>query len=174
MRGDKDAADTCFNLILEEGNYIYGIYHNMSEDDVRMIMKLPWVAIGSDGAALRPDGVLGDGLPHPRSFGTNPRVLGKYVREERVISLEDAVRKMTSLPAQIMRLRDRGMLREGYWADIVVFDPKSVKDVATFEKPKQYPAGIEHVLVNGIVVVERGNHTGAKPGQTILGPGFRE
>ena len=114
------------------------------------------------------------GLPHPRSFGTNPRVLGKYVREERVILLEDAVRKMTSLPAQIMRLKDRGMLREGYWADIVVFDPKMVKDVATFEKPKQYPAGIEHVLVNGIVVVESGNHTGAKPGKAILGPGFRE
>ena len=173
-RGDKDPADTCFNLILEERNYIYGIYHNMSEDDVRMIMKLPWVAIGSDGAALRPDGVLGDGLPHPRSFGTNPRVLGKYVREERVISLEDAVRKMTSLPAQIMRLKDRGILREGHWADIVVFDPKTVKDVATFEKPKQYPAGIEHVLVNGVAVVENGNHTGAKPGKAILGPGVRQ
>ena len=90
------------------------------------------------------------------------------------VVLEDAVRKMTSLPAQIMRLRDRGMLREGYWADIVVFDPKTVKDVATFEKPKQYPAGIVHVLVNGIAVVENGNHTGAKPGKAILGPGFRQ
>lgn len=172
LRGDKDPADTCFNLILEEGSYIAGIYHNMSEDDVRMVMKLPWVSIASDGSALRPDGILGDGKPHPRSYGTNPRVLGKYAREEKVLTLEDAVRKMTSLPAQIMRLKDRGTLREGYWADVVVFDPKTVKDVGTFEEPEQYPVGIEHVFVNGVAVIESGNHTGAKPGKVVLGSGY--
>jgi dihydroorotase/N-acyl-D-amino-acid deacylase len=172
LRGDKDPADTCFNLILEEGNYIYGIYHNMSEDDVRLVMKLPWVAIASDGAALRPEGVLGDGLPHPRSYGTNPRVLGEYVRDQKILSLEDAVRKMTGLPAQIMRLKDRGVLREGAWADVVVFDPKTVQDVGTFEKPKQYPRGIDQVIVNGVVVVENGTHTGAKPGKVVFGPAY--
>jgi N-acyl-D-aspartate/D-glutamate deacylase len=172
LRGDKDPADTCFNLILEEGNYIAGIYHNMSEDDVRQVMKLPWVAIASDGAAIRPDGILGEGLPHPRSYGTNPRVLGKYVRNEKILSLEDAVRKMTSLPAQIMKLKDRGLLREGAWADVVVFDPKTVDDTATFEKPKQYPLGIDQVIVNGVAVIENGTHTGAKPGKVVFGPAY--
>jgi len=171
LRGDADPADTCFNLILEEGGFVDGVHHNMSEDDVKMIMRLPWVAIASDGAALRPDGVLGDGLPHPRSYGTNPRVLGKYVRDDRVLTLEDAVRKMTSLPAQILRLKDRGLLHEGYWADVVVFDPATVKDRGTFERPAQYPAGISDVLVNGVPVVRNGEHTGKKPGKVVVGSG---
>lgn len=171
LRGDADPADTCFNLILEEGGFVDGVHHNMSEEDVKSIMRLPWVAIASDGAALRPDGVLGDGLPHPRSYGTNPRVLGKYVRDDRVLTLEDAVRKMTSLPAQILRLKDRGLLREGYWADLVVFDPAAVADRGTYQRPAQYPAGILHVLVNGVPVVRNGEHTGAKPGKAIYGGG---
>jgi N-acyl-D-amino-acid deacylase len=174
LRGDRDPADTCFNLIAEEGGFVDGVHHNMSEDDVRTIMRLPWVAIASDGSALRPDGVLGDGIPHPRSYGTNPRVLGRYVRDEHVLTLEDAVRKMTSLPAQILRLKDRGLVREGYWADIVVFDPATVADRGTFERPAQYPIGIGDVLVNGVAVVKNGEHTGAKPGMMTYGAGMRQ
>jgi N-acyl-D-amino-acid deacylase len=172
LRGDLDPADTCFNLILEEGRFVDGVHHNMDEGDVKHIMQLPWVSIASDGSALRPDGVLGDGLPHPRSYGTNPRVLGKYVREEHTLTLEDAIRKMTSLPAQVLRLKDRGLLREGFWADVVVFDPSTVKDNGTYEVPEQYPTGILDVLVNGIPVIMNGEHTGAKPGKIVYGPGY--
>jgi N-acyl-D-aspartate/D-glutamate deacylase len=172
IRGDSDPIDTCFDLIVEDGGVVFGIYHNMSEDDVKTVMKRPWVAISSDASSIQPDGPLGEGVPHPRSYGTNPRVLGKYVREEKILTLEDAVRKMTSLPAQVMRLEDRGWLREGYWADVVVFDPKRVRDLATFEQPKQYPVGIEHVLVNGIPVLRDGEHTGAKPGKAVRGAAY--
>jgi N-acyl-D-aspartate/D-glutamate deacylase len=172
MRGDADPADTCFNLIIENGNFVDGVHHNQSEDDIKMIMRLPWVAIASDGTALKPEGVLGEGMPHPRSYGTNPRVLGKYVREEKVLTLEDAIRKMTSFPAQILRLKDRGLLREGYWADVVVFDPATVKDRSTYEQPTLYPVGVAHVFVNGVQVVKDGDHTGAKPGKIIYGAGL--
>jgi len=171
LRGDRDPADTCFDLIVEEGGFVDGVHHNMAEDDVTAIMRLPWVAIASDGAALRPEGALGDGLPHPRSYGTNPRVLGKYVRDDRVLTLEDAVRKMTSLPAQVLRLKDRGLLREGYWADLVVFDPATAADRGTYDRPAQYPTGIVHVLVNGVPVIRNGEHTGAKPGKIVYGGG---
>ena len=173
MRGDADPIETCFDLIVEDGGMVNGIYHNMSEDDVSLIMQKPWVAISSDGTALRPDGVLGDGKPHPRSYGTHPRVLGKYVREDRVLTLEDAVRKMSSFPAQIMGLADRGLLKENYWADVVLFNPLTVHDVGTFENPAQYPIGIEHVIVNGVTVIENGVHTGATPGKAIRGPGYQ-
>ena len=172
MRGDADPADTAFNLIVENNGFPNGVYHNQSEDDIKMIMRLPWVAIASDGTALRPDGVLGEGVPHPRSYGTNPRVLGKYVREEKNLTLEDAIRKMTSLPAQILRIKDRGLIRDGYWADIVVFDPATVADKATFVVPEQYPTGITHVFVNGVQVIKNGEHTGVKPGKVIRGAGF--
>jgi N-acyl-D-aspartate/D-glutamate deacylase len=111
------------------------------------------------------------GKPHPRSFGTNVRVLGKYVREERIIALEEAIRKMTSLPAQVLGLKDRGLLREGYWADIVVLDPDTVIDTATYESPKRYPKGVDYVLVNGAIVIDGGVHTGARPGKVLYGPG---
>lgn len=172
LRGDRDPADTTFDIIVENGGFPNGVWHNMAEEDVRRIMQLPWVAIASDGTSLRPDGVLGVGLPHPRSFGTNPRVLGHYARDERVLTLEDAVRKMSSLPAQILGLRDRGMLREGAWADVVVFDARNVRDRATFEAPKQYPEGIEHVLVNGVPVIVGGDHSGARPGKAVRGSGY--
>lgn len=170
LRGQEDPAETCFDLIYEEGTFIPGVHHTMSEEDVRTVMRCPWVAIATDGSALNESA---PGVPHPRSFGTYPRVLGRYVREEKVLTLEDAVRKMTSLPAQVLGLRDRGLLREGYWADVVVFDPSTVIDTATYERPHQYPKGIEYVLVNGEVVVERGQHTGARPGKVIYGPGKR-
>jgi N-acyl-D-aspartate/D-glutamate deacylase len=170
LRGAPDPVELCFDLIAEEGAFPGGVYHTMSEDDVRQVMRVPWVSIGSDGSALSEQA---PGYPHPRSFGTNVRVLGRYVREEGVLRLEDAVRKMTGLPAQVLRLRDRGLLREGYWADVVVFDPERVADRATFDNPKQYAAGVEYVLVNGQLVIDGGRHTGARPGQAILGRGAR-
>ncbi len=166
----QDPVSTCFDLIYEEGVFIHGVHHTMSEDDVKFVMQVPWVSIGSDGSALN---LNYPGKPHPRSFGTNPRVLGKYTRDERVLTLPDAIRKMTSMPAQVLGLKDRGLLREGYWADVVVFDPDRVADMATYDNPKQYPKGIDYVLVNGAVVIDNGNHTGARPGRVVYGPGKR-
>jgi N-acyl-D-amino-acid deacylase len=142
LRKQADPAETCFDLIVEEGAFIPGVHHTMSEDDVKFVMQVPWVSIASDGSALN---LKEPGKPHPRSYGTNARVLGKYVREEKVLTLEDAVRKMTSLPAQTLKLKDRGMLKEGYWADVVIFDPATVSDPATYENPQQYAKGIPFV-----------------------------
>ena len=169
IRG-QDPVGACFDLIYEEGGFIHGVHHTMNEEDVKTVMRVPWVSIGSDGSALNQKY---PGKPHPRSFGTHPRVLGKYTREENVLTLEDAVRKMTSMPAAVLGLKDRGQLREGYWADIVVFDPDTVADMATYENPKQYPKGIDYVLVNGTVVIDQGHHTGARPGRVVYGPGKR-
>jgi N-acyl-D-amino-acid deacylase len=168
LRGQSDPAETCFDLVVEEGAFVPGVHHTMSEDDVRFVMQVPWVSIASDGGALN---LTVPGKPHPRSFGTNVRVLGKYVRDDKVLTLEDSIRKMTSLPAQTLRLRDRGLLREGYRADVVVFDPATVADPATYQNPQQYAKGVPFVVVNGTVVIDNGNHTGARPGQVIYGPG---
>lgn len=170
LRGDADPADTCLALMAEDGGRISGMFHTMSEDDVRLVMKQPWVAIASDGSAINLDA---PGVPHPRNYSTNVRVLGHYVREQHVLTLEDAVRKMTTLPAQILRLRDRGQIREGFAADVVVFDPATVGETNAFEKPKSYAKGVPYVLVNGVLVVDKGEHTGAKPGRAILGPGYK-
>jgi len=169
LRGEADPVDTCLALMAEEGGTIAGIFHTMSEADVRMVMKQPWVAIASDGSALNLDE---EGVPHPRSFSTNPRVLGHYVRDERVLTLEDAVRKMTTLPAQILGLRDRGQVREGLAADLVIFDPAAVRETNSFEQPKSYPAGIPYTIVNGVVVIDGGKHTGARPGRPLFGRGY--
>jgi N-acyl-D-aspartate/D-glutamate deacylase len=169
-RGDVDPADTCITLMAEEGGRISGIFHTMSEDDVRLVMKRPWVSIASDGSAIT---LEAPGVPHPRNYSTNPRVLGHYVRDEQVLTLEDAVRKMTSLPPQILGLRDRGQLRESFAADIVAFDPARVRETNSFEKPKSYPEGIPYVLVNGVLVIDKGQHTGARPGKAIYGPGSK-
>jgi len=169
-RGDADPADTCIELMAEEGGRISGIFHTMSEEDVRLVMKQPWVAVASDGSALNLEAA---GVPHPRNYATNPRVLGYYVREQKVLTLEDAVRKMTSLPAQILGLPDRGQVREGFAADIVVFDPAKVRETNSFEKPKSYPEGLPYVLVNGVLVIDNGRHTGARPGKPIYGKGHR-
>ena len=169
-RGDADPADTCLTLMAEDGGRISGMFHTMSEEDVRLVMKQPWVAIASDGSAINLDA---PGVPHPRNYSTNARVLGHYVRDERVLTLEDAVRKMTSLPAQILGLRDRGQVRDGFAADIVAFDPAKVGETNSFEKPKSYATGVRYVLVNGVLVIDKGEHTGAKPGVAILGPGVK-
>ena len=138
----------------------------MNEDDVRAILRYPHNMVGADGSVQD-----GQGLPHPRSYGTNARILGKYVREEQVIPLEEAVRRMTSLAAQRFQLNDRGLLREGYAADIVIFDPQQVIDRATYDNPHQFPAGISDVLVNGRLVVDAGQHTGVRSGVALKGPG---
>jgi N-acyl-D-amino-acid deacylase len=168
-RGDEDPADTCIALMSDEGGTITGMFHTMSEEDVRLVMKQQWVSIASDGSAIN---LEADGLPHPRSYSTNPRVLGYYVRDQKVLTLEDAIRKMTALPAQILGLRDRGQIREGFAADIVAFDPAAVRETNSFEKPKSYPVGIPYTIVNGTVVIDGGKHTGARPGKALMGRAF--
>ena len=170
LRGDADPMDTCIDLMAEEGGRISGIFHTMSEEDVRTVMRLPWMAVASDGSALN---LEARGVPHPRNYATNPRVLGYYVREQQVLTLPEAVRKMTSLPAEILGLTDRGRLEPGFAADIVVFDAASVRATNSFERPKSYPEGIPYVIVNGTLVVERGEHTGARPGRALKGRGTR-
>ena len=170
QRGDADPADAVLDLMAEERGSISGVFHTMSEEDVRLIMRQPWVSHASDGSAIN---LEARGLPHPRNYSTFPRVLGHYVRDEGVLTLEDAVRKMTSLPAQILGLRDRGQIREGLVADIAVFDPATVSGTNSFEKPKSYPVGISYVFVNGVAVIDGGEHTGARPGKPIRGPGYK-
>jgi N-acyl-D-amino-acid deacylase len=165
-----DPVNAFCDLLVTEGGTAYAIYFGMSEPDVDLIMKQPWVGIGSDGAAVSPSMAFA-GKPHPRFYGTFPRVLGVYVREKQVLKLADAVRKMTSLPAHITGLKDRGLLAPGMAADITIFDPQIVSDKATFENPFQYPVGIPYVIVNGAVVIDKGQHTGARPGRVLYGRG---
>ena len=169
----KDPADAAWDLVAAGQGRVMAIYHMMSEEDVKWALQRPWTSIGSDaGAALTPGSADVLGLPHPRSYGTFPRVLGKYVRDEQVLTLAEAVRKMTSWPATRMRLDRRGVIREGAWADITIFDLDRVSDRATYDEPVLFPVGIEYVLVNGEVVIEDGGtHTGARPGHVLYGPG---
>jgi len=166
----KDPVDALCEVLSSEETFPYAIYFAMDEADVRTALQQSWVGIGSDGVAVNPE-MKFMGKPHPRFYGTFPRVLGEYVREEKVITLTDAVRKMTSLAAQITGLTDRGLLRPGMAADITIFDPGTVRDKATFEDPSQYPVGIPYVIVNGTVVIDDGKHTGALPGHVLYGRG---
>jgi N-acyl-D-amino-acid deacylase len=163
----KDPFEFVFDLLRDTRGSVGCVYFIMSEDDVTLALRQPWVAIGSDGSALAVDGPLRSGVPHPRNFGTFPRVLAKYVREEKVLTLEEAIRKMTSLPAATLNLPDRGTIAPGNWADLVIFDPATVADKATFEQPFQYPVGIDTVIVNGQVVLDEGTHTNTKPGKVL-------
>ena len=169
----KDPADAAWDLVSQGSGRVMAIYHMMSEDDVSWALQRPWVSIGSDaGAALSAGVTDGLGLPHPRSYGTFPRVLARYVRDTGALTLEEAVRKMTSWPATRMRLERRGVIREGAWADITIFDLGRMDDRATYDEPVLFPTGIEYVLVNGVVVIEDGGtHTGARPGHVLYGPG---
>ena len=169
----KDDWDTLFSVLIENDGRVGAIFHMMSEDDVRTAMRYPWVSVGTDSDARRPDGPLGAGQPHQRAYGTFPRILGRYVRDEHVLSLPEAIRKMTSLAASQMKIADRGAIKEGNFADVVIFDPKTVIDTATFEKPQQYPVGVETVIVNGVVTVDAGRHTGAHAGRALYGAGYR-
>jgi N-acyl-D-aspartate/D-glutamate deacylase len=139
----------------------------LNDDDVETFMKAPWVMIGSDGSSLARSGPASGGKPHPRNFGCFPRVIAVYSREKGLFPVEDAIRKMTSLPAQRFGLMDRGLLKEGFWADAVVFDPCLLADAATFENPHRFPVGIDYVIVNGQVVIDKGEHTGRLPGKAL-------
>jgi N-acyl-D-amino-acid deacylase len=170
----KDPVETLLDLLLEDESSIGAAYFITAEENIRKILPLPWVSFGSDEAAQAPEGLFLKAVPHPRAYGCFARVLGKYVREEKLLTLEAAIRKMTSLPATNLGLHERGMLKEGYFADVVVFDPKSIADRATYEKPHQYAVGVVHVLVNGVQVLKDGKHTGARPGRALWGPGRQE
>jgi len=169
----QDNWETLFSILIDNDGRVSALFHMMSEDDVKDAMRYPWVSVGTDSDARRPDGPLGAGQPHPRSYGTFPRILGRYVRDEHVLPLPEAIRKMTSLAASQMKIADRGTIKEGFFADMVIFDPNTVADTATFEKPQQYPVGIETVIVNGTVTVDGGRHTGAHAGRALFGPGYR-
>ncbi|MCL0059040.1 D-aminoacylase [Dehalococcoidia bacterium] len=165
--GGSDPLEAVFELLIKEEATVSIVHFAMSEGDVRTVMQHPAVMIGSDGSALATSGVLYRGKPHPRNYGTFPRVLGKYVRKEKILPLAEAVRKMTSTPAEKLGLKDRGRIAEGLWADITVFEPQIICDRATYTDPHRYPDGIEYVLVNGTVVIERGEHTGRLAGRVL-------
>jgi N-acyl-D-amino-acid deacylase len=167
----KDPVETLVDLLIEDESRIDTVYFTQSEEVVRKLVALPWVSFGSDEASQAPEGVFLKTMPHPRAYGNFARLLGKYVREEKLLPLEEAVRKLTNLPATNLGLEKRGLLAEGYYADVVVFDPKTIADKATFDKPHQYAVGVRHVFVNGTQVLKDGEHTGAKPGRALWGPG---
>jgi N-acyl-D-amino-acid deacylase len=166
-------VEVLFRVLADNGASVPTVYFHHAEEDMRFALRQPFVSIGSDGTAVATTGPLAGGHPHPRYYGTFPRVLGRYVREEKLLSLEEAVRKMTSANAAKVQVYDRGLLRPGQWADVTVFDPSQILDQATFENPHQYATGIAYVLVNGTVVLDQGRHTGARPGAILLGPGVR-
>ena len=170
LRGTSP-EETAMDLVIEDGSRVSTVYFVMSEENVRKQLQLPWVSFGSDAGSLAPAGAFLKSEPHPRAYGNVARLLGKYVREEKVIPLQEAVRRLTSLPAQNLKLDRRGQLKPGFYADVVVFDPGKIEDHATFERPHQYSTGVLHVFVNGVQVLRDGRHTGAKPGRVLRGPG---
>src|SRR5713101_3551083 len=168
---NKDPIDALFDFLIEDpyaGVAVFG----MSQPDVTLALQQPWVAIDNDSSGTSPQGILGQEHPHPRAYGTFPRILRKYVREDKALTLEDAIRKMSALPAQRLRLADRGVLKAGMWADVVIFDPATVRDLATFDNPNQLSEGMEYVLVNGVPVIEQSKMTGALPGKVLRGAGY--
>ena len=173
MRGTSP-EETAMDLVVADNSRVGTVYFLMSEDNVRRQIALPWMSFGSDAGSMKPEGVFLKSNPHPRAYGNVARLLGQYVRDEKVIPLEEAVRKLTSLPATNLKLKKRGLLRPGYYADVVVFDPATIRDHATFEKPHQLATGVKHVFVNGVQVLRDGEHTGEMPGRFVRGPGWRE
>jgi N-acyl-D-amino-acid deacylase len=172
MRG-RSAQETAMDLVIEDGSRVGAIYFLMSEDNVRKEVRLPWVSFGSDEASEEPAGPFLKSKPHPRAYGNFVRFLGHYARDEKLIPLEDAIRRLAALPATNLKIRNRGFLKPGYYADVVVFDPAKVQDHATYEKPQQFATGVVDVFVNGVQVLKDGEHTGAKPGRVVRGPGYR-
>jgi len=173
MRGISP-EDAAMDLVIEDNDRVEAIYFIMSEDNLRQQLQLPWVSFGSDEASLAPEGVFLKSNAHPRAYGNAARLLGRYVREEKLIPLEAAIHRLTWLPATNLKLDRRGALRPGHYADIVIFDPTSIRDHATFEQPHQYATGVRDVFVNGVQVLSDGDHTGAKPGQVVRGPGWKK
>ena len=168
----KEPMDALFDLLIEDKGFTDCAVFGMSEPDVALALQQPWVSVDNDSSGTSPEGILGEEHPHPRAYGTFPRILRKYVREEKKLTLEEAIRKFSALPAQRMRLTDRGVLKQGMWADVVVFDPETVRDVATFDDPNRLSEGMEYVLVNGVPVIENGKITGALPGKVLRGAGY--
>ena len=169
---NKDPVDALCDLLIADGGFTQNAVFAMSEPDVVLALQQPWVSIDNDSQGTSPDGLLGEEHPHPRAYGTFPRILAKYVREQKALTLEDAIRKMSALPAQRMRLTDRGVLKEGMWADVVIFDPATIVDLATFDKPNQLSQGMQYVLVNGAPVIDEGKMTGKLPGKVLRGAGY--
>lgn len=170
MRG-KDPVETIMDLVLEDRSRIGTIYFLMSEENIKKQIRLPWVSFGSDAASMATEGVFIKSSTHPRSYGNFARLLGKYVRDEKVISLSEAIRRLSGLPATNLELNNRGFLKSGMFADVVIFDPVTIADRATFDSPHQYSVGVRDVFVNGVQVLRNGEHTGAKPGKALWGPG---
>jgi N-acyl-D-amino-acid deacylase len=173
-RRNSTAEETAMDLVARDGSRVETVYFLMSEDNLRRQIPLPWLSFGSDAEASAPEGVFLKSNTHPRAYGNFARLLGRYVREERLIPLEEAVRRLTSLPAENLKIKRRGKLAPGYFADVAVFDPARIADHATFERPHQYATGMVHVLVNGVPVLRDGEHTGAKPGRVVRGPGWSD
>lgn len=169
---NKDPLDAAIDLVVADRDNVGAVYFSMSEDDVKLAMRQPWVSVGTDYGEVSPTGLLGESKSHPRAYGSFARILGKYVREEHVLRLEDAVRKFSSLPAQQVKLENRGLLKPGYFADVTIFDPEKVKDVATFEDPNRTSVGFEYVFVNGVLALEHDKVTGQMGGRPLRGPGY--
>ena len=172
LRG-QSPEDTAIDLVIEDGSRVEAVYFLMSEENLRTKLRLPWVSFASDAGSLAPEGHVLSSNPHPRTYGNFARWLGRYVRDERLVPLEEAIRRLTSLPAGNLGLEERGRLAAGFFADVVVFDPATIQDHATFEQPHQYSTGVRHVFVNGTQVLRDGEHTGATPGRVVRGPGYR-
>ena len=173
IRG-RSVEETAMDLIVEDSTRIEVVYSSMDENNVRREIALPWVSFGSDGISSAPEGVFLLSSTHPRAYGNFARVVGKFVRDDKMLSLQQAIQKLSKLPATNLKLKKRGELKQGNYADIVIFDPKTVQDHATYEKPLQYATGVSDVFVNGVQVLKNGDHTGAKPGRFIKGPGYKK
>ena len=173
LRGTSP-EETAMDLVVEDGSRVGTVYFLMSEENVRKQIRLPWISFDSDAGSMAPEGVFVKSNPHPRAYGNFARLLGKYVRDEQIIPLEEAVRRLTSLPSENLKLDRRGRLQKGFFADVVIFDPSKIQDHATFENPHQYSTGVVHVFVNGTHVLRNGEHTGDKPGRVVRGPGWKE
>jgi N-acyl-D-amino-acid deacylase len=167
-----DPVETAIDLILEDESIIGTVYFLMSEENVEKQIALPWMTFGSDSGTMAAEGRSLERNPHPRAYGNFARLLGYYVRDKQIIPLEEAIHKMTGLAAENIRLTNRGLLKVGYYADVVVFDPQTITDHATFEQPHQYATGVDHVIVNGVLVLKDGEHTGKTPGKFVRGPGY--
>jgi N-acyl-D-amino-acid deacylase len=162
------------DLVIEDDSRVGTVYFLMSDENIKKEIALPWVSFGSDEGSYKPEGVFLKSNAHPRAYGNVARLLGKYVRDEKVIPLQDAIRKLSSLPATNLKIEHRGFLKPDYFADVVIFDPAKIQDHATYDKPHQFSTGVSDVFVNGVQVLKDGNHTGATPGRVVRGPGYKK
>jgi N-acyl-D-amino-acid deacylase len=169
----KSPEETAMDLVIADGSRVGTVYFLMSEENIKKQIALPYMSFGSDASSMTPEGVFLNSSTHPRAYGNFSRLLGKYVRDEQIISIEEAVRKLTSLPASNLKIKNRGNLAKGYFADLAIFNPETIQDHATFTEPHQLSTGMVHVFVNGEQVLKDGEHTGATPGRVVRGPGYK-